>query len=100
MWAPAAASDTATSRRHSSLQTEAAASPPPPPQPTPLINPTHKGLRDRGPQKKSDTFVAKIGKAVHFFGGGSTSPPPEIYANGGITANPQEGVSSWQRLRN
>lgn len=38
----------------------------------PLINPTHKGLHDRELQKKSDTFVAKIGRAVEFF----LPPPP------------------------
>lgn len=42
--------------------------PAPPNQPLPpLINPTHKELHDRTLQKKSDTFVAKIGRAVLFF---------------------------------
>lgn len=82
MWPTAAATDTATSRQHASLQTEATAPLPNQPLP-PLINPTHKGLHDRTLQKKSDTFVAKIGRAVLFFYFLPPAPPPpsEIYAN-------------------
>lgn len=46
--------------------------PPPPSLPT-LINPTYKGLHDWALQKKSDTFVAKIGRVVFF------SLPPQKY---------------------
>lgn len=81
MWPTATATDTATSRQHASLQTEATAPLPNQPLP-PLINPTHKGLHDRTLQKKSDTFVAKIGSCFIFLFLAPRPPSPsEIYAN-------------------